>query len=114
GAPRLRQADGDGLLAALHPPAGAAAFQRAALALVHRAFDLRSGFTSVLGHTTSSEDLIQPLLLPYAPGSAHPLYVVSAAAGCAASPRRAPESGSAAHRRAESRDSRSASAPAPR
>src|SRR5438094_437532 len=49
--PRLRETDGDRLLAALHRLARAAALQLAALALAHRALDLLAGFLSVLGHS---------------------------------------------------------------
>src|SRR5205085_2177454 len=50
GAARFRQADGDRLLAALDALAGAAAAQRAAFFLVHRALHFGSGFASVPGH----------------------------------------------------------------
>src|SRR5258706_15476460 len=48
GLPRLGEADGDGLLAALHLLARASALERAALPLVHRPFDLLRGFLAVL------------------------------------------------------------------
>src|SRR4051794_24867404 len=64
GAARLGQADGDRLLAALHPLAGAAAAQRAALPLVHRAFDLRLGFASVLGHDSLPHSTLALALSP--------------------------------------------------
>src|SRR5258708_26114342 len=47
---RLGEADRDRLLAALHRLAGAAALQRAVLALVHRAFHLALRFLSITGH----------------------------------------------------------------
>src|SRR5689334_14194348 len=50
GTPRFRQADGDRLLAALDLFAGAAAAQRAALALVHRPLDLALRLLSVACH----------------------------------------------------------------
>src|SRR5207253_398395 len=50
GLARLGQADRDRLLAALHRLAGAAALQRAVLALVHRAFHLALRFLSITGH----------------------------------------------------------------
>src|SRR5947208_11915969 len=48
GAPRLGEADGDGLLAALDLLARASALQRAAFPLVHRLFDLLRRFLAVL------------------------------------------------------------------
>src|SRR5258706_15054438 len=48
GLPRLGEADGDGLLAALHLLARASALERAAFFLVHRPFDFLRGFLAVL------------------------------------------------------------------
>src|ERR1044071_6144088 len=50
GPARLGEADGDRLLPALHLAPGAAALERAALALVHRALDLLPGFLPVLSN----------------------------------------------------------------
>src|SRR6185369_12162556 len=50
GLPRLRQADRDRLLLALHRLAGAAALQRAALALVHRLLDLFRRLVAIRCH----------------------------------------------------------------
>src|SRR6185369_2852363 len=59
-AARFRKADGDRLLAARDLLAGAAATQRAVLALVHRALHLALGLLSVSGHCGSSDQGLCP------------------------------------------------------
>src|ERR1700731_654624 len=54
--PRLGQADSNGLLAALDLAAGAAALQRAGLALLHRAADLGGGLLGILSCHDISPD----------------------------------------------------------
>src|SRR5262249_49633394 len=67
---RLRKADGDCLLAALHRFAAAAAFERAALAPSHRAANVLGGATRIsTGPVCYSLQLSQSETPPFARGS---------------------------------------------